>query len=282
MKKVVHIVSRLLDGGIEQGVSALMKGGFYDASDFSIVELVRGQGSIRSAIVNEIGEDKVTPLIDRREVKIPSTEIMPELILRMHSVFKAQKPDTIVLSHSMATVAARIAAMAHSNIKIVSFEHSVRINATGADALRFTSWRSDAVFGDSLETLRQRECGYFSSKPSYVVPLAILEPSEPRDGHIPETIKVLSLGRLSQEKNFRELIHAAALLLREGHKIDLTIAGEGSERPLLEQTLRELDAAYPFHEISQHIHLPCFVSGALALKKLRDQAHIYVQPSGQS
>ena len=275
MHKTIHIVSRLLDGGTEQGLSTLIKGGFYGATDLSVVELVKGNGNIRDTIINQIGRDRVTALINRVGVTTPWPQTLPELLWRMNSAFNTIKPDTVVLSHLMATVVGRTAAIAHPNIKVISFEHTTHVASKNETPLRLTSWRSDAVFADSQETLIRREHGYLNTPPSYAVPLVVIPASEPRNGDVPEKIKILSLGRLSHDKNYRELIHAIALLRREGHNIELTIAGEGEQRSALEKTIRDLDTESPAFKILQHINLPGFISEAKALRELQEQSHIY-------
>ncbi len=57
----------------------------------------------------------------------------------------------------------------------------------------------------------------------------------PRDGHV-----VLAVGRLSPEKGFDVLIHAVDQLMIAGCDLRLLIAGEGNERPVLEDLIQRL------------------------------------------
>jgi len=51
------------------------------------------------------------------------------------------------------------------------------------------------------------------------------------------TARLLSVGRLSLQKNYPLLIEAAALLLQQGVPFELSIVGEGEERPRLEELI---------------------------------------------
>lgn len=60
----------------------------------------------------------------------------------------------------------------------------------------------------------------------------------PADGR---RLKVIAIGRLSQEKGFDLLIRAFAKCSREGLSWSLTIFGDGAERPALEALVRQLN-----------------------------------------
>ena len=55
--------------------------------------------------------------------------------------------------------------------------------------------------------------------------------------------KILFVGRLEKSKGLPVLLHAVARLKRAGFSIELTIAGEGSQRTLLEKLIRRLELA---------------------------------------
>jgi len=61
-----------------------------------------------------------------------------------------------------------------------------------------------------------------------------------REGFAPGRLMVGAVGRLSAEKGFDLLIRATHRLIRAGHDLQLTIAGEGDARPQLEALAAEL------------------------------------------
>lgn len=85
-------------------------------------------------------------------------------------------------------------------------------------ALRLTSFRDDVVLGDASITLQEAVPLLFLTRPpKHVVPLVIPELCRPREKRDVRSFNILSLGRLHPEKNYTELIYAAALLKREGY-----------------------------------------------------------------
>lgn len=56
-----------------------------------------------------------------------------------------------------------------------------------------------------------------------------------------------AVGRLSGEKNFAGLIQAVAQLLKEGHNVEVAIAGDGGERENLEQLISSQPEPDRFH-----------------------------------
>lgn len=59
----------------------------------------------------------------------------------------------------------------------------------------------------------------------------------------PTTLKVISIGRLSAEKNFMQLILAIQHISREGIDVSLTLVGDGYQRGILEKLIKDLGIA---------------------------------------
>jgi glycosyltransferase involved in cell wall biosynthesis len=57
-------------------------------------------------------------------------------------------------------------------------------------------------------------------------------------------LRVLTVGRLSVRKGHAVLVEALARLIADGVDVDVTIVGEGEERPRLERMARELSVAH--------------------------------------
>lgn len=72
-----------------------------------------------------------------------------------------------------------------------------------------------------------------------------------------------AVGRLSAEKGFNLLIQAAAKLIREGHDIELWIAGDGDAKPELQKLIDHL-------KVADRVKLLGFVSDTLALYHAMD------------
>lgn len=82
----------------------------------------------------------------------------------------------------------------------------------------------------------------------------------------PESIKIVSLGTLVPRKGYHTLIPAVNRLIKQGHDIELTILGEGSERERLTNLISSFG-------IQDSVHLPGFVNNPYPYIK---EADIYV------
>jgi glycosyltransferase involved in cell wall biosynthesis len=72
-----------------------------------------------------------------------------------------------------------------------------------------------------------------------------------------------AIGRLSPEKGYDHLIRAVDALLRQGHDLDLVIAGEGDDEPRLRQLIKGLGR-------TERIHLLGYCSDTLELFQAMD------------
>ena len=78
----------------------------------------------------------------------------------------------------------------------------------------------------------------------------------------PEPGRLVSIGRLSEQKGFGVLIEAAAILRRAGVRFTLTILGDGSLRP-------ELEAAISRNHLTDSVILAGWADAATVRKELR-------------
>lgn len=86
-----------------------------------------------------------------------------------------------------------------------------------------------------------------------IVPNAVRKPSETIQEISQDVKNIISVGRLSFEKDHKTLIHAFALLLKDKPNLKLTIYGEGRERKKMEQLIEKLG-------MKDYIFLPGAVS----------------------
>jgi glycosyltransferase involved in cell wall biosynthesis len=279
---ILHIVNGIFSGGVAQGIITLQQGGFYDPFNLHVVELRRGNGAMRDKLEKIIGTEHIITLSgdwneSSRLVKYTHnlTEFFT-LVKELRTAFKNLSPAAIILSGTYPHLVGRRAASGFPDIKVVSFEHNTYVHPTPVLwALRLTARRNDLVFADANQTLRERLLACYPPNrrtSSRIVPLAMLEVNESREVKTPEVFHVVSMGRLIQKKNFSELIHAVAQLIKEGIPAKLTIAGEGPQRQELENIIKNKELS------SDQIALPGFLVGE-PLNSLRNSADIYVQPS---
>lgn len=276
--KTIHVVDSFNRGGTQIALLTLVERGFYGADDLKVVGLVRGTGdTMMEAFQQKLGADNAYVLRDKTAI---TGWDFPFFTAQLARIFARVKPDNVVLSIEAAQITGRLAALRLPNIKVISFEHFSTGNGSleaGLEAfavrlaLRATAARNDLVFGDCAATLCGRQDFYAKKTPAYVVPLSILDVTEPRGPAVPEVFHILSVGRLVSEKNFVELIHAVEQLAQAGKETLLTIAGEGPLHTALTACIAQLGLGDKVLLVG--------MKSADELAALRQQAHIYVQPS---
>ncbi len=137
-----------------------------------------------------------------------------------------------------------------------------------------------AVSEDVRSSLvRQLKCGPELAKRVSVVtnavPLPDILPSEEISqirssfGIPDKTPFILAAGRLSEQKNFVDLVAAAGLLKEDGADFRLVIGGEGELRPQLESQIKSMGLA-------DHVQLPGVLSN---LNQVMQAADIFVMSS---
>ena len=92
---------------------------------------------------------------------------------------------------------------------------------------------------------------------------AAVAPMRLEKGTPGQRLVIGAVGRLSAEKGFNLLIQAAAKLIREGHDIELWIAGDGDAKPELQKLIDHL-------KVADRVKLLGFVSDTLALYHAMD------------
>uniref|UniRef100_A0A9E7ZU23 Glycosyltransferase n=1 Tax=Bosea sp. NBC_00436 TaxID=2969620 RepID=A0A9E7ZU23_9HYPH len=83
--------------------------------------------------------------------------------------------------------------------------------------------------------------------------------------------RLVTIGRLSEQKGHLVLLQALAQLARDGEPFKLTVAGDGPLRPQLERTIRELG-------LERHVELAGWMSNAEVRQAIRE-ARALVLPS---
>jgi len=83
--------------------------------------------------------------------------------------------------------------------------------------------------------------------------------------------RLLAVGRFVRKKGFSLLLEACRLLAAQGVDFQLTLAGDGPERPQLVKLVRE-------YNLTGRVELPGFVAHR-QISRLLQQAHLFIMPS---
>lgn len=86
-----------------------------------------------------------------------------------------------------------------------------------------------------------------------------------------ETVKLLTVGRLNEEKGQKYAIEAISQLIRKGYNVDYTLIGQGPDKERLENLVENLD-------IQQYVNFLSVMSGDEIVAEYQ-KAHILILPS---
>jgi colanic acid/amylovoran biosynthesis glycosyltransferase len=87
----------------------------------------------------------------------------------------------------------------------------------------------------------------------------------------PPPFRLLAVGRFVRKKGFSLLLEACRLLAAQGVDFQLTLAGDGPERPQIVKLVRE-------YNLTARVELPGFVAHR-QVSRLLQQAHLFIMPS---
>lgn len=171
---------------------------------------------------------------------------------RMREMVQEIAPDIIIPFLALPTVYVYLASLGMRDITFIS---TVRNNPSLYPAsplmrrmVNRITQKSDKIM---LQTGEQRE--YFSDRLNskiFVVPNPVKQEMLDKDyRYRPQVKKIVSMGRLTKQKNHQLLIKAFAKLSEEVKELSLVIYGEGEERRCLEDLVKELG-------LSQKISFP--------------------------
>jgi glycosyltransferase involved in cell wall biosynthesis len=186
----------------------------------------------------------------------------------------ALRPDLLWTSLSRATLLGQLVGMRRRTM-VASWQHNAFLKPANLRLLRAMRRRSVLWIGDS-ETVTALTAARLRVPTDRLAcwPLFSADASRPaavawRAG---DPVRLGSLGRLHPAKGYDVLLDALALLRARGAdlpRFELTIAGEGAQRAMLEHRIREAG-------LTDHVSLPGFVS---APHDFLAGLHVYCQPS---
>jgi len=104
-----------------------------------------------------------------------------------------------------------------------------------------------------------------------IYPGAPMEKAQRQAIPVPPPFRLLAVGRFVRKKGFPLLLEACRLLAEQGVDFQLTLAGDGPERPQILKLLRE-------YNLTHRVELPGFLPHR-QISRLLQQAHLFIMPS---
>ncbi len=165
------------------------------------------------------------------------------------ALLRRRRPDLIQINSSKAGVIARAAARFAPGTRTVFTAHGWAFSGRGgrAGALYTTAERAAGRISDAIVCVSRHDLslaeqrGIGTPRTRHVIANGIA-PADPVEPLRPGPLRVISVARLQEPKDFGSLVVAAALLRRRGIDLRVEIVGEGPDRPEVEAVIAEHDA----------------------------------------
>lgn len=242
--RTLYLINGFDPGGAEHGLLTLIRGGFFDGEELTVVSLCRGRGHLADQIAASLPSGALHIATNQQALSLWA--MIKGAVALVRTLWNC-RPDLVVLSLKQANLVGRSVLIFFPRVQCASFEHISRYRARRSESLyqyllQALSFRVDEVWADCRQTLRDTR-GYFSRRrrSEYVVPLFGVEADCPSklEYVLHPPLKLVGAGRLASRKNFSSLIRAVALL-RNDLEVSLHIFGDGDERERLQAEADQL------------------------------------------
>ena len=275
MKRILFLVSSMQGGGAERVAALLCNHWAQQGFDVTLMPTFSGRGDCLYPLGERVRLDYLADHVSSRS---GSALNKLQRLFALRRAIRNEAPDVVVSFLPHVNVSAVVAAWGLSVPVVVSERTYPPAMPLGAVLERLRRWaypRADAVVvqteqaRDWLARCCPKAHGHVIANP-VVFPLPEGEPVVAPSSVInPQRRLVLAVGRLSQEKQFEQLIAAFEPLAARFPAWDLVIPGEGPERESLERQREDFG-------LLGRVHLPGRVGN---LADWYAQAGVYVMSS---
>lgn len=235
---MLYLINALEFGGAEIGLANLLEQGFFEDMHLDVVTVWSPDLRFLKRFPR-VAERWHGALTDRPR----SYTSLLSAIKEFWNVVGRLEPELVIASLPQAALIARLSKMAGAQFTLFTFEHVEKLSSSLATfVMRMSGKWSDGILADCEATLTAVRLthGYSSNAYCAVLPLQNLKPqlSQPIVSNGNNSMHLIFVGRLSQQKNLSSLIRAVQLAVGAGVPVRLRIFGSGEE----EEPLRMLSA----------------------------------------
>jgi glycosyltransferase involved in cell wall biosynthesis len=243
--RVVYFLNGLGRGGAELGLRTMLEHGLFAQVSLRVNVLFRGSEDLRRDIESLIGRENLVEGTLEKKLTVFGTVLGSCKFLYQLIAFR---PQVVILSLKQANIIGRFLLYFFPGVRCIAFEHIAHLERGRAvgiyeRALRALSNRVDEVWGDCPATLQAtREYYRVSPKVQTFVPLFVAPCDAPSKSEyaLHSPARIVAASRLVPRKRLDVLLQAIRLVKDNGHKIELTIFGEGPDKDRLERIAAEL------------------------------------------
>lgn len=227
--RVLYVINALTRGGAELGLKMLIEQGLFDDVHLELLLIHEGDEELYRAVKNHPQVAKVY-VADRHPGLRPLGVVKALGFLLRYCASK--RCDMIIASLAQANIVALLVAKLFPSITLGSFFHnSAYSKAAYEKVVRALSNRIDVCFYDNAKTRDavMQKLPEKQIRQWLYLPLFMSQQSIMKNGYeVTGPVKILSVGRLNEQKNYFGALDAIAALVREGLDVQFLIAGEGA------------------------------------------------------
>ena len=239
--RVLYLINDLTVGGAEIGLANLLRRGFFEGFEFRIAAIWPASPLLLDAypVLKPLAGDVLLPDGAR------GGAAYVRALGRLARLVRRWRPQVLVCSLAQSVLLGRAMRLMFPHLRLITFEHNARLRSKVATRIvRATARFNDGVWADSPATLQSvlPRHRYAADTPAAIVRLQeiadCLEAATPafEDG----PMRLLFVGRLSEQKNVENCIRAVRIALDAGAPLSLDIVGDGDLKSGLVEVARSL------------------------------------------
>lgn len=243
--RVLYVINGFARGGAEHGFKTMLEHGFLKDRDVRVFAICEGSPEVRAAI-EALLPPGALHVVSRRPTLTLSAMLKAAWALRR--LLSAFEPGAVILSLKQANILGRMLLLRRPEVHCVAFEHISRLEHGRLTPLygfllKRLSHRVDEVWADCRATLAGARAYYTPrTRTERVAPLFVAPPDAPKKECFAAgaPFRVVTAGRLIPRKRVDVIIEAIGRLRDRGHKVTLTVFGDGPQRSALERLAARL------------------------------------------
>ncbi len=242
-RKVKHIccfIPSLHSGGAERVLTELVNHLSSKGYEVTFVTLDNPKYSPFYTVNNTVNLVQLD-LIQEEGTFLQRAFYLMKRIQKLRRFIKNLQPDVIISFIDIMNILALLATV-FLKIRVIVCE---RTNPRYHKIPKFYQWLRTLTYPFASKVVIQTHsaANFFSKcvqRPISIIPNVVRKPAEVIQTVSEKVQHIISVGRLSFEKDHNTLIRAFALLIQDAPHLKLTIYGEGPERKNLEPAIRDL------------------------------------------
>lgn len=232
---LVYVINSLEPGGAEMGFELLLDNGLFDNVFLHLVVISRSGSLLEKRIAEKIGDN----IHFLSEDPISNKKLFNYAFLIKRYLQKVE-PNVVISALTQSVLITRFARLT-MRFKHITFEHNTEFQNRAAFFLtKCSDFLSDKFWCDSTATQRSLLVRKDNAK-NIIVPLFHAQSSTIAkvsydSGNL---FRIMSVGRLMQQKNYRQSLKVIQLLIESGIEASLDIFGNGEMKSELEEIAKQ-------------------------------------------